>query len=96
MLTSLGDTDIGLEDLREIGEELLGSGEGGMGESGGMLAKYLWKRKKCESQTYIGYVDVNQKKNALAGISFDVQSRYITPNSHGILRFGRDVTTRKI
>lgn len=41
MLTSLGDTDIGLEDLRDIGDVLLGSGEGGMGESGGMLAKYL-------------------------------------------------------
>ena len=41
MLTSLGDTDIGLEDLRDIGDVLVGSGEGGIGESGGMLAKYL-------------------------------------------------------
>ena len=43
MLTSLGDTDIGLGvgDLRDIGDVLPGSGEGGMGESGGMLAKYL-------------------------------------------------------
>ena len=62
MLTSLGDTDIGLEDLRDIGDVLLGSGEGGMGESGGMLAKYLWKRNVSQSQTDIGYVDVNQKK----------------------------------
>ena len=42
MLTSLGDTDIGLGvgDCRDIGDLFDGSGDGGIGESGGM-AKYL-------------------------------------------------------
>jgi hypothetical protein len=65
MLTSLGDTDIGLGvgDLRDIGDVLLGSGEGGMGESGGMLAKYLWK-KKCENRV---------RSWMLAGISMSIR-----------------------
>ena len=70
-------------------------GGGNRGERRHVSKVSLKKKEMWESDWY-RVCRCQSEKNALAGISFDVQSRYITPNSHGILRFGRDVTTRKI